>query len=222
MPTPSEHTCALIEAGSFLLYVSQEPEFPEDVRRQAQRIVNRLPSLERILEASGSASGSLKLARVTMINDRSSEMTSQYLTDQKQVAWEGLKKSLHLSTDEKTQLSGDFLTRFEMQQVTGKDEEKLKQTTDLKWFLAVPSTNGSLLYPRFQLQGSAPIDSVAEVFSLFERHADGWDDPWLIVAWFYRINPRLDGRTPIAALKDDLEAVVDAAAADLAVERLEL
>lgn len=216
-----DRTLVLIEAGALLSNVSQEPELPEELRRQAQRIAERFPTLEELLRASSPEIGCLRLGSVGGLDELEPPNPSDYLTEAKQTGWPELKRKLALSTDDKEVLSQDFLTSVDMQRALRIDEAALRQRVELKWFLAVPSRSGEPTYPRFQLLNNKPIDAVAEIFSLFERHADGWDDPWLIVAWFYRSNGLLDHRTPAEMLSVNAEAAIDAAAADLLVARLE-
>lgn len=221
MSSQIDRTLVLIEAGAFLLDMSQEPEVPEELRRQAQKIAERFPSLKEVLRASSSEFGYLQLGPVGALDELKAPNFSGYLTEEKQNAWSELKQKLALSVEEKARLSQDFLTSVEMQRALRIDEAALHQRVELKWFLGVPGTDGLLGYPRFQLPNGRPIDAVAEIFSLFERHADGWDDPWLIVAWFHRSNERLKNRTPAEMLAIDAEEAIDAAAADLLLTRLE-
>lgn len=221
MPTPRENTLALIKAGAFLLEVSQEPEFPIEYRRRAQGIVDQFPSVEQIRRASKEA-GALPLEGVNQLAlDAYQAEPLTLLTDAAKSSWQDLRKALQLSGDEKTKLGEDFLSHREMQALVGLDEGTLSHRSGLRWFLAVPALGEELMFPRFQIFNGKPIDAACEVFSLFDRYANGWDDPWLIVAWFYRANSRLKGKSPVEILITNGETVVQAAAADLAVDRLE-
>lgn len=221
MPLLQENTRVLLEAGSFLLGISQEPELPEGIRRTAQAISNRFPTAEEIFEDPSCYLNSGQLSASAILAASGFEPDPGLLTERKKTSWLHLKKSLHLTDREKENLSKHFLSSRQMQEIIGINEDNLRHKTELRWFLSVPNKSNCEEYPDFQLLNSRPVDAVAEIFSLFDRYADGWDDPWIIVSWFYRPNTLLLGKTPADVLASDAEAVANAAAEDLSLERLE-
>lgn len=97
---------------------------------------------------------------------------------------------------------GYSLTPADVAELLGRSERSVSEDGGL---LRLRRSDGRLAYPTFQFDGPRQVPGVAQVV----RALDGVLQPRAIAAWLTGIQPALDGRRPIDALRDgDIDAVV--------------
>lgn len=111
----------------------------------------------------------------------------------------GLKRKAALLRD-----AGGGLSVSDASKLLGIDSGELESRDSL---LSVPMDSGEFVWPAFQFESRAMIQSIGEVLA-----AISVDDSWMRLNFFFLKLGELDGRTPVQAIRErSLDAVVLAA-----------
>ena len=105
------------------------------------------------------------------------------------------------------ELLGGTLTVKEVADLLGTTRQVVGKRRSLNRLIGLPQARRGYAYPEFQFERGETLTGLTEVLEALSSH-----DPWTQLIFFAGANDRLDGQTPLEALRmGQLDAVVRAA-----------
>lgn len=241
MTMPDERSRGLVWAGGFLIELARDKRLPMDIRKQAVVIARHFPTVEQVghlantVDSSTSPFG-LGLAHPKDHPEWAAECRHGPLTSHTRLAWpsssedgdrpsaEPFQPSLEeLSAARRLELAAEWLTAEQAGLAMGLElEEASRAVTQhrlegrlLGTYMVEPEHHWR--YPIWQFDHRhQPIACLADILALLRQPGNyldgqGGKSGWREVEWFHSPHALLDGQRPCDVLRDDANAVFEAA-----------